>query len=181
MKQKGNIVLIILIIAAAIGGIFYLYQLSNNRYKTTALPQPTTQPSPSSDETANWKIYTNEKIGVSFKYPPDWKVVMDEILEQLGIVKLTYMEDDKEYSFYVGAKGRGGSPADEITNESISFGDLIYSKRSWIKDGKVFFIVATPVNFSVGGGIEINLPPNNTENYIKIFELILSSFQPLKS
>ena len=39
----------------------------------TLSPSPTTQQSsPTSDETANWKTYTNTKFNYSTMYPPNW-------------------------------------------------------------------------------------------------------------
>ncbi len=64
-------------IAIGIGG----YVLGTK--KNQAVPQkqkviPTTsQPSPTPDSTANWKMYTNKTYGYSFKYPADW-IMMEE-------------------------------------------------------------------------------------------------------
>jgi hypothetical protein len=41
----------------------------------TPTPVPTTTPmSTPKDETKNWKIYTNNKYGFRFKYPPSWRL-----------------------------------------------------------------------------------------------------------
>lgn len=41
-------------------------------------PTPTTSPIPTQsltiDETENWKVYTNNQYGFSFKYPNDWQI-----------------------------------------------------------------------------------------------------------
>ncbi|MEI6477642.1 MAG: hypothetical protein WCO52_01520 [bacterium] len=42
----------------------------------TATPTPTATPTATPDPTANWKVYTNTKMGFSFKYPTDWKVAV---------------------------------------------------------------------------------------------------------
>ncbi len=74
--QKGFApILIILLIALAVGGYSIYSNYLNNQTKPT--PQPTThstpQPSPSpADEIANWKTYTNTKYGFSLKYPPTY-------------------------------------------------------------------------------------------------------------
>lgn len=36
--------------------------------------QATTQSAPKTDETANWKTYTNSKFGFEIKYPSNWKI-----------------------------------------------------------------------------------------------------------
>lgn len=66
-----------------IGGIAGAYYLGKNTNKTTLTPQPTSQvksssptPEPNgSTETANWKVYTNQKYKFSFKYPENWYVL----------------------------------------------------------------------------------------------------------
>lgn len=68
MKQKGNVVLIVLLIALAIGGYFYFGKINLNK----PTPQQTSQPSPTSDETATWKTYTNPLANFSFQYPSNW-------------------------------------------------------------------------------------------------------------
>lgn len=71
--QKGFApILIVLLIALAIGG-YLTYQ---KQIKSTPLPQPspssiTTSVASSSDETTNWKTYTNDMFNFSFKYPGD--------------------------------------------------------------------------------------------------------------
>lgn len=83
MNQKGLAPIFIVIILAAtlLGGyLVYINYLSlsrvksrDNQSRTTyrQITQSTPQPFPTSaDETGNWKIYTNTKIGLELKYPP---------------------------------------------------------------------------------------------------------------
>src|SRR3990167_3570641 len=43
------------------------------------VPSPTAQQSsPTSDETANWKTYINQKHGFSLKYPSEWPIPIEE-------------------------------------------------------------------------------------------------------
>ena len=54
-----------------------VYQGYKARYATNQLSKPTPQqskqsPSPAADETADWKIYTSAKEGLSFRYPKEW-------------------------------------------------------------------------------------------------------------
>ena len=83
MNQKGHVLLVVLLIAVAIGGYLLYTNYSNNRSKvTTSVVQQTTQPSPSpSDETANWKTYTNTKYGFSFKYPSNLVVAEQDTIQ----------------------------------------------------------------------------------------------------
>lgn len=86
----------ILVLITVTGGAFYLGNSlqkpiqSQNPVSTSAIPnpspvaisqtpQPTHSPLPTqtaipTNETANWKTYTNTKLGFSFKYPPEASV-----------------------------------------------------------------------------------------------------------
>lgn len=67
MVQKGLApIAIILIVAALIGGHF-LYQ------NKAAIKSATQQTSSTTNETVNWKTYTNTKYGYSIKYPSEWE------------------------------------------------------------------------------------------------------------
>ena len=70
-KQKGLApILIILLIAAAVGGYFIYANYLNNQTRVT---QQNTKSSPSpTDETANWKTYTHNELSYSIKYPQSW-------------------------------------------------------------------------------------------------------------
>lgn len=65
-------VLILLLVA---GGAYYLGMKNNGKpvQQTSELTsQVVSQPTQPTDETANWKTYTDAKNGFSFKYPNDW-------------------------------------------------------------------------------------------------------------
>lgn len=75
MSQKGLApILIVILIAAAVGG-YFIYQ---KQIKPVVVPQQTAQPSSTNaspaptgvGEIANWKTYTNTKVGFQIKYPP---------------------------------------------------------------------------------------------------------------
>lgn len=70
MNQKGRILLIILLITAALAG-YLLYSVKINVNKLKTSPSPITQSS-STNETANWKIYSEESIQATFRYPQNW-------------------------------------------------------------------------------------------------------------
>jgi hypothetical protein len=86
MNQKGfiNVILVIIIIVLAGAlGYFTLVKKSPPIAQQTPTHTPTFTPTKISastptptpkDETKNWKIYTNNKYGFTFKYPPSWKV-----------------------------------------------------------------------------------------------------------
>ncbi len=82
MRQKGFAPVIILvgllIIFAVAGGVYYLGRSSSSKpvtnsvvtYQVSPTLQATVSASPS--ETANWKIFTSENYGYSFKYPTNF-------------------------------------------------------------------------------------------------------------
>lgn len=79
-KQKGLApILIVLILAAAVGGYLLYSGKINLNQTTTQVAQPTStpdvSPAPTADaETANWKTFKNTKLGYEIKYPSDWSI-----------------------------------------------------------------------------------------------------------
>lgn len=82
MEQKGNVLIFLLVgifVIAAIGGAFYLGRQTTLKYSpaplaTSQTPQPTitAQSTSAADETANWKIYRNNKFNIRLRYPLNW-------------------------------------------------------------------------------------------------------------
>lgn len=71
----------ILLVAAIAGGAYFLGRSGKvEPVKMVSQSQPTAQPvsalqaSPSADETANWKTYTNNKMGFEIKHPDNYMV-----------------------------------------------------------------------------------------------------------
>lgn len=97
LNQKGFSIIFILLglvaVIAIIGGTYYLgkFQIPKPQPKNPPVISETQQPTPTAspilnaspvlnnvDETANWKVYANQKFGFSMKYPPDWKVIEND-------------------------------------------------------------------------------------------------------
>lgn len=86
MNQKGfaNIVLILIVIAVVAGGVGYfvlvkkslpvVQQITTQFSSTTQTSATQPQPSTPKNETADWKVYRNEKYGFEIKFNPDWKI-----------------------------------------------------------------------------------------------------------
>ncbi len=82
MNQKGFapilIILGIVLLLGVAGGVYYYIQ-QVPKYGMGFVPSPpevirqrqTSTPSSTIDETANWKTYTNKRVGFEIKYPPD--------------------------------------------------------------------------------------------------------------
>lgn len=77
--RKSNTLLLgvgaVLLLALGLGGSYLLFapkqKAPTNQQATVS---PTTAPSPTPDETANWETYTNTKREYSFKYPATYKL-----------------------------------------------------------------------------------------------------------
>lgn len=85
-KRKTGLIigLSLFLLLLAITGIFAYqnYQLKKQVVQTPPTSEPTISPSPAVDQTANWKTYTSEVNGFSFKYPLDWQ--MEENVNYIG-------------------------------------------------------------------------------------------------
>lgn len=77
--RKGFAVTLILVLGILIGvggvfGLAYILKLNRKPFGTIITSNETKKasPLPSSDETANWKTFSDSKFNYSFKYPQDW-------------------------------------------------------------------------------------------------------------
>src|SRR5258708_7141666 len=103
-NQKGSVLTFLLIgifVIAVVGGIFYL------RWSTKTKPPLTSQatpiPSPSTDEIVDWKVYTNPKYQLTFKYPPNISLnentTISSLTIYLGDFSLIVMGKDYDNSY----------------------------------------------------------------------------------
>lgn len=89
MRQKGNVLIVVLILVIAIAAIgFLLYQNMQLKKQTASVsPTPTSTANvaktsapevvPSPSLKPGWKLYQNEKYGFEFSYPSSYKVLTD--------------------------------------------------------------------------------------------------------
>lgn len=96
IDQKGLVpVLIVIILAVLMVGGYLVYQneirsdpypplnyqwaqLSNPKPKLSPSPFDVTHESTTSGETANWKTYTHDELGITFSYPSEWGDIKEE-------------------------------------------------------------------------------------------------------
>ena len=103
--DHGNtslVILIVLVVAIVAGGIGFMLARKTEvpTKKPVAMQQPVAQPAQSvaprvTDETANWKVYTNSKLGISFKYPTDWKINMPNDINEFIEINLVSPETER--------------------------------------------------------------------------------------
>lgn len=84
MNQKGQALLVILLIAAAaFGYLIYSGKINFSQKQVAQTSKSDASPVPTgtgetvyteATRTANWKTYTNNKYNFSFKYPSDWVI-----------------------------------------------------------------------------------------------------------
>ncbi len=85
--------IIVILAAILVGGIFiYQYRLPKEEITET-------------DETANWKTYRNEELGIEFKYPSNWENLFltrekNDILDWPGNV-FTYQDPQNIFYFFI--------------------------------------------------------------------------------
>lgn len=102
--KKGFTPILILVIVLVLAGIgFVAYQSFGTNLDLTLQP-----PSPSSDPTANWKVYTNTLYNYKIELPTDWKVD-DEISGEAvtfesGAVLIYTPENNPPGNFFTGIR-----------------------------------------------------------------------------
>lgn len=142
-------------------------------------PQVTPQPTPTPDPTANWEAYNNTKYSYSVKYPGDWfiyemsgNLTTDSI--SLSQVKLNSKKDNDVPNVKIiiwrqnsltnggGTTMLGGLPAYRSTSEGPAgiLHDIVFLSK-----GKYDY------------SVELEYEQTNKDQYLKIFNQILSTFK----
>ncbi len=129
--QKGQVIIFLLVgilVITAVGGAYYLYKSTSLKPSTTPTiasqtPRPpltpfssdTNPPLTGSIETANWKTYTNQQAGYSFKYPLEW--ISEE--QQLSLSKSP--EPTPSRLLYQSTPSFSIGPADNLRHKPPTF------------------------------------------------------------
>lgn len=85
-KGFGSMLLVVglVVVLLVLGGAYYFVNKSSSSTVSSSIVQapasPIVSPSPTLDETANWKTYTNNEYHFSFKYPPELTLQKDDKL-----------------------------------------------------------------------------------------------------
>jgi len=98
---------------------------------STAVASVSPKASATADETANWKTYTNDKYGFSFKYPNTWTITNDKP-GQTGFVdqNLTIKGDgSEEFQLWINPDGFGLEGASDIYTAKIQNGKFIVTSK----------------------------------------------------
>lgn len=164
IMQKGfTPILIVLLIAAAIGG-YLIYSGKFNLNQTTQV----TQPSPA-DETVNWKTYTSPQAGYSFKYPDDLRESTSDYEGIGGTVKVeNWSKSDERLSFkkdifsvYIYKEG---------VNSRLEFNAKTDSEENiFVADQQVKKKVGVEIVSNKGTLIQIGPIKNKGYNYVIVY------------
>ncbi len=93
-KQSGFTLLIAILIAVVLiiaGGAGYYFYLSRGEVLRDKISQEQT------NETANWKVYRNEKYGFSFSYPENFQLLEYDFTRG-SVIASTYIEEPISFS-----------------------------------------------------------------------------------
>lgn len=105
--------------------------VSSKTATTTATTSVSPAASPSADVTANWKTYTNDTYGFSFKYPSDWSIT-NNTPGQNGSVNqnLTIVGSGSEkLQLWVNPDGFGFEGASDFYQAKIEGGKLVVTSK----------------------------------------------------
>ncbi|MBI2597382.1 hypothetical protein HYW41_04455 [Candidatus Daviesbacteria bacterium] len=217
--QKGSALIFLLVgvlVIIVAGGAFYLGKLTlrqNSSGQTTPKPssvtavQPTPQTTPvssPSDETANWKTYTDTQLGFSLKYPEGW------IVESAGTPsgstrlnnnntnwgKIATEQNKKTYQVIDDTFGveivRSSDPAyisdigeNRLIKSETTVVDGITGKKQYFRNsseprlgtGVAVKITRGKYTYSIAGGLTDQTQEYLDSQYAKIFDQILSTFR----
>ena len=129
------LVLLVLIVGGLAFGIYWWQKQSAVEttpveLTPTATPITTTTPTETEDETADWKTYTNESFGLSFRYPESYSTEETTDIEGAGKIGGTLVFKDSS---------REGNPEMTLLFNPDGFGpginDIYYCTK--IENGKL--------------------------------------------
>lgn len=136
--QKGQTQVLILagivILIAVAGGIFFLGRVTAPKPQlpvATSSPQPSPTPDETvyteSDETTNWKTYTNTNYGFSVKYPTDLEV--EDRSNQFPPFTIFLTDKTKQVPYEGGSKINPYALI-EVKNSNLSLMDYINDSKN---------------------------------------------------
>lgn len=143
--QQGNVAIILLVVAllGAVGfGAFYYGKNTKSSSDSPIDPgffknPGRSTPTPTLDETANWKTYTHEAL--SFKYPSDWSAATSDYLNSIKVVDkdktvcITISEGQWPFGF-------GGDINIKQESLALRIGDREYQTEETVVDEKDMYV-----------------------------------------
>jgi hypothetical protein len=147
--MQKTLVIILIVVIVALSGVIIWQNLGSKS------PAVNNQP-PISDETADWKTYTNEQYGFEMKYPSDWSPI--EITDSLQRQHLYHFQTpDGEIVFNVGQESYTASLEEYINS----------TKNTLLNAEGGNYIVSEKKEITVDGRKAIEIP-NRGNNYEEV-------------
>jgi len=189
------IILAIIIFAVAILIAINTDLVKRIKKESTPAPSPTTQqPSPTSDETANWMTYRNQDLGFEFKYPKEW-IVANEICPDYSSDDLIILGNKDNDCFAYGSLEGSYEFAISMSEQEYDLNETINGREGFVPTGEFIAISGVkaakvyPITQAFYGRIEIFLNHRSNGlmivfpnidyqgNYDSVYDQILSTFQ----
>jgi len=160
-KTSWPVLIAIFVIVLAVGGSIYYWQSQQNMERsaeitptsivtpaTTITPKSTPATTETENQTADWKTYTNESFGLSFKYPATYSIKETEEIKAGKIGGTLVLKDSS----------REGSPEMTMLFNPDGFGpaisDIYYCTK--IQNGKLKIVSTKKANPEMKEGPDIN-------------------------
>ena len=190
-KPNNNLIIVlvtilILVVAGSLGYWAYQNYLTKQPAAPTTSATPFPTPTPTSDLTANWKIYTNADIGFSIKYPESWVVKPSQAprLASFDTGMASGVTDPKTREFFIAYNNNISDLtkwlSDNQTGTIISSKTIGGNQFSVINGGAMFLSREYAIEIRTNNYIRFVLEPveNGKENeFDNLFNQILSTFK----
>jgi len=130
------------------------FKATSTRTTTATAPATTTIPTTATDATANWKTYTNDSYGLSFKYLQKYSIDTEKNFKAGLVGNMTLIDKTRTgtptIQFQV-PDGRGGpQPTDILYDTIIENGKITINNRTVVAKNKGNDDSKTYIEFEIG-------------------------------
>jgi hypothetical protein len=126
------------------------------------------------------KVYKDTMSVYSLPYPSLWNVNAYNRTDGVHIVSFSFVENDKEYLFNILPQASIVPESYTDNPSSIQTKDIFVGKKQFTetiiyREKTPFFIMASSKDDSELSTFSLKLPPTNTQNYIDIFNQMITN------
>jgi hypothetical protein len=116
----------------------------------------------------DWKTFSDSLGRTTFKYPANWNSDIEN-----RSVKFKLNNKDYHLAFFQGY----GLEYDSEKANRVKIGNYTYMRTEYMKDNQPFLVGYLPIDtgFAFADGIEAQVPSENSEYYLKLFDKIVST------
>lgn len=189
--KKSNLPLILMtllfLLAASAAAYFYFFPRTPAAMKQEN-PVPSAVIVPSSEPMSNWKTYKSDVQHISFRYPPEWQIQIqngDNVDGEFLNSSITLTKNYQTVKMLLNVKGIGGLGKSYQGKPFILDGNSMYEYQEKIGDNVVVGITDRLESslgfFQINNktyAITLTVPSNNfSDEMVTTFNQILSTFQ----